>query len=253
MSTEPPGLRGAPTSGSHDLTAVDRPTTTTSVPASGPGGEPAVRRRRPPEPAASPGRGKPPPRRKRKARRVHRVVRHLDVWSVTKLAAAFVACGYVVAMVSGYLLWRAADRVGTIDGIEGFLEDSASYDTFTINGGVVFRVAAVSGIVLAIVTVSVIVLGALLFNLISDLTGGVRMTVIDEDLIVAPARRPRPEADPARRPEADPARRPEADPARRPEAIRPAGPRQIRPAGPRTTRRHRTETVAAGLDPSASC
>ena len=45
---------------------------------------------------------------------------------------------------------------------------------------------------------------------------GIRMTVIDEDLIVAPARRP--EADAARRPEADAARRPEADAARRPEA-----------------------------------
>ena len=37
---------------------------------------------------------------------------------------------------------------------------------------------------------SVLVLAALLFNLVSDLTGGIRMTVIDEDLIVAPARRP---------------------------------------------------------------
>ena len=71
--------------------------------------------------------------------------------------------------------------------------------------------AAIAGLVLAIVTVAVVVLGAVLFNLISDLTGGIRMTVIDEDLIVAPARRP------------------EADPARRPE---PSGPRPgVRPAG----------------------
>ena len=47
---------------------------------------------------------------------------------------------------------------------------------------------------------AIVVLAAVLFNLISDVTGGVRMTVIDEDLIVAPARRP--EADAARRPEA---------------------------------------------------
>ncbi len=108
---------------------------------------------------------------------------------MAKIAAVFAACGYVVAMISGYLLWRAADRVGTISGIEGFLQDSGSYDSFQIIGSVVFRVAAIALLVLAVVVVAVVVLGAVLFNLISDLTGGIRMTVIDEDLIVAPARR----------------------------------------------------------------
>ncbi len=115
---------------------------------------------------------------------------------MAKVTAVFAACGYVVAMISGYLLWRAADRVGTISGIEGFLQDSGSYDSFQIVGSVVFRVAAIALLVLAIVVVAIVVLGAVLFNLISDLTGGIRMTVIDEDLIVAPARR-RPQAAPS--------------------------------------------------------
>ena len=140
-------------------------------------------------PRSTNGSRTPPPRRKRKARKVHRVVRHIDVWSVAKVAAIFSACAYVMGLVSGFLLWQAADRVGTIEGIEGFIESSAAYDSFDILGGVVFRVAAVTGFVLALVMMAVVVLGALLFNLISDLTGGVRMTVIDEDLIVAPARR----------------------------------------------------------------
>lgn len=126
---------------------------------------------------------------------VHRVVRHVEVWSVAKVAAAFAACGYVIGMISGYLLWRAADRVGTIDGIEGFLEDSGGYDGgFQILGDVVFQAAAVGLAVLAMAFVALAVLGAVLFNLISDLTGGIRMTAIDEDLIVTPARRPRPDA-----------------------------------------------------------
>jgi hypothetical protein len=127
--------------------------------------------------------------RGRKVRKVHRVVRHLDVWSVAKLAAVFALCAYLVGMISGYLLWQAADRVGTIDGIEGFFEDAGGYDTFEILGDVVFRSAAIAGLLLAGLGVFVAVLGAVLFNLISDLTGGIRMTVIDEDLIVAPARR----------------------------------------------------------------
>ena len=133
---------------------------------------------------------KPPPRRRRKARMVHRVVRHVEVWSVVKLAFAFAACGYVIGMISGYLLWRAADRVGTIDGIEGFMEDSGGYDSFEIVGSVVFTSAVGAFAVLAVLFVALAALGALLFNLISDLTGGIRMTAIDEDLIVTPARRP---------------------------------------------------------------
>lgn len=150
------------------------------------GSDPGRTPTRPP----GPGRRSAPSRRKRKVRKVHRVVRHIEVWSVAKVAAIFVACGYFVAMVSGYLLWRAADRVGTIDGIEGFMEDSGGYESFDILGDVVFKAAAGIGLVLAVLTVVVIVLGVILFNLISDLTGGIRMTAIDEDLVVTPARRP---------------------------------------------------------------
>lgn len=148
-----------------------------------------ARRRSSAEPG---GRRKAPPRRKRKARRVHRVVHHVDTWSLAKVAAVFVICTYAVGLVSGYLLWRAADRVGTIDGIEGFMEDTGGYDTFVLKGGVVFSSAVVIGVILGILTICLVVLAGILFNLISDLTGGIRMTVIDEDLIVTPARRGRP-------------------------------------------------------------
>ena len=47
--------------------------------------------------------------------------------------------------------------------------------------------------------VFLVVLTALLFNLISDLTGGIRMTVIDEDLVVAPTPRRRDDTAPTDR------------------------------------------------------
>ena len=190
MSTEPPGLRTTTSLAGSAASDVD---TARVHDERDHGRAPGRDTERLPEPRRrEPGGGTrtPPPRRKRKARKVHRVVRHIEVWSVAKLAAIFAACAYLVGMISGYLLWQAADRVGTIEGIEGFIESSAAYESFDILGGVVFRVAAVTGFVLALVSLAVAVLGALLFNLISDLTGGIRMTVIDEDLIVAPARRP---------------------------------------------------------------
>ena len=143
---------------------------------------------------ATPAKGGRQTRRQRKVRRVHRVVQHVEVWSVAKLAGVFVACGYVVTLISGYLLWQAAERVGTIDGIEGFFEDAGGYDSYELVGSVVFRISAVAGLVLAATIVFLLVLGGVIFNLVSDLTGGIRMTVIDEDLIVTPARPPRPAA-----------------------------------------------------------
>lgn len=148
--------------------------------------EPPRRRRatRPgsPEPVAA---GKRPPRRKRRARKVHRVVKHIELWSVFKISVVFAACLYAMVLVAGYLLWRAADEAGTIEGIEGFFDKSGGYEgSFQIQGDVVFRAAASGGVVLAIGAVVFAMIGALLFNLISDLTGGIRMTVIDEDLVV---------------------------------------------------------------------
>lgn len=196
MSTDPTGLRPSLDAAEHTdaprtaaATRIPRRDDTASQPlvedADGRGHPAPADRSGPPKPKPNTRR----PRRKRKVRKVHRVVRHIEVWSVVKLATIFCACGYVVGMVSGYLLWRAADRVGTIDGIEGFFEDAGGYDSFELLGNVVFRAAAIGGLVLAALSIFVLVLGAVLFNLISDLTGGIRMTVIDEDLIVAPARR----------------------------------------------------------------
>ena len=206
MSTDPTGMRPSPDAAGAD-SAPQAPPARGATPA---------------------GRGRSS-RRGRKVRKVHRVVRHLDVWSVAKVATLFAACGYVVGMISGYLLWRAADRVGTIDGIEGFFEDAGGYDSFEILGDVVFRSMAIAGLLLAGLTVFVAVLGAVLFNLISDLTGGIRMTVIDEDLIVAPARRrpspdvagagPQGAAAPPLRPDGTPARSQAQD--RAPAASRP--------------------------------
>jgi hypothetical protein len=60
-----------------------------------------------------------------------------------------------------------------------------------------------------------------LFNLVSDLTGGIRMTVIDEDLIVAPARRT-PGGPPPNRPAAPSGEHRNGAPPASPAAHRPA-------------------------------
>ena len=46
--------------------------------------------------------------RRPRVRRVTRVVRHVDPWSVFKVAAVFSLVAYTIALVAGVLLWNVA-------------------------------------------------------------------------------------------------------------------------------------------------
>ena len=119
--------------------------------------------------------------RRLRARRVRRLVRHVEPWSVLKLALVFYFCLWVIMLVSGAILWRVAVSSGVIDNIEGFIESLFVLDNFKFNGDELFRAYAVGGLLMVIVATGFTVLATVLFNLISDLIGGVRVTVIQEE------------------------------------------------------------------------
>jgi Transmembrane domain of unknown function (DUF3566) len=131
--------------------------------------------------------------RRLRARRVHRLVRHVEPWSVLKLALIFYFCLWVVMLVSGAILWRVAVSSGVIDNIEGFIESLLVLDNFKFNGDELFRAYAIGGLLMVLIMTGFTVLATVLFNLISDLIGGVRVTVIQEETA-----RPEPERPSAR-------------------------------------------------------
>src|SRR4051812_20870420 len=116
-----------------------------------------------------------------RARKVHRVVRHVDPWSVLRLSLLFYFCLFVVVMVAGTLLYNVAGAAGTIESIESFIKDIGAFKTFSFKGGTIFRASLLAGLVLVIAGTALNVLLAVLFNLISDVVGGVRITVIEEE------------------------------------------------------------------------
>ena len=119
--------------------------------------------------------------RRQRARRVHRLVRHVEPWSVLKLALVFYFSLWVIMLVSGAILWRVAVSSGVIDNIEGFIEQLLVLDNFKFNGDELFRAYAVGGLLMVLIATGFTVLATVLFNLISDLIGGVRVTVIQEE------------------------------------------------------------------------
>jgi hypothetical protein len=116
-----------------------------------------------------------------RARKVKRIVRHIDPWSVLKLSLLFYACLFVVFMVAGTLLWNLAGAAGTISSIESFIKDLGAFKTFSFSGGTIFRASFLAGLILVIAGSGLNVLLTVLFNLISDLVGGIRISVIEEE------------------------------------------------------------------------
>jgi hypothetical protein len=116
-----------------------------------------------------------------RARKVNRIVRHVDPWTVLKLSLMFFACLFIVMLVAGILLWHLAASAGTITKIEDFIAEAGAFTTFKFDGAKILQASVLGGLVMVIVASGFSVLLAVLFNLISDLVGGIRFTVIEEE------------------------------------------------------------------------
>jgi hypothetical protein len=131
------------------------------------------------------------PRRRVRARRVQRIVRRVDAWSVMKVSFIFFIVMYLVLLVAGVLLWAFAVGTGTIDNVENFIEQLFALDSFSFVGAQILRASIIGGGLLVVAGTFTTTVLAVLFNLISDLVGGVRFTVVEEQ-VLRPVSPPRP-------------------------------------------------------------
>ena len=114
-------------------------------------------------------------------RRVSRVIRDIDPWSVFKVGLAFHLVCYFVTLISLVLLWNVAQSTGTLDNVENFME-SFGWETFRFDGSELFGNLWILGLLGVILGTGLWVLLATVFNLITDLVGGVRVTVLEEEV-----------------------------------------------------------------------
>ena len=143
----------------------------------------ARRERRPAEPKA-----RKPKRQQRgrhkgrvEARRVHRVVRHIEPWSVLKFSLLLYFSLFLIILSAGVLLWLAASATDVVSGIEDFIEELFGFETFAFEPGKILTASILGGVILVIAGTAANVIFAVLFNLISDVVGGLRFTVIEEE------------------------------------------------------------------------
>ena len=120
------------------------------------------------------------PLRRQRVRKVTRVVRHIDPWSAFKMGVVFSLAAYVVGLTAGVLLWRVADSTGTLGNVERWFTQFG-WEKFELKGDEVFAAARTLGLFLSIAMTGLVVLLATLFNLVSDVVGGLRISVLEEE------------------------------------------------------------------------
>ena len=116
-------------------------------------------------------------------RRVTRVIRDIDPWSVFKVGLVFHFVAYLIVLVALVLLWSVASATGTIDNIQQFMK-SFGWESFQFKGGQLFVNVMVLGLLGVVLATALWVLAATIFNLITDLVGGIRVTVLEEEVVV---------------------------------------------------------------------
>jgi hypothetical protein len=94
-------------------------------------------------------------------------------------------------LVAGTILWQVASTVGITDNVIKLIKKLGDFSTYRIDGGVILKDAALAGLILAFFGAFLNALMCVLYNLISDVVGGVRLEMFDEEV---PGRRRRPAA-----------------------------------------------------------
>jgi len=125
-------------------------------------------------------------RRRLRARKSRRVIRHIDPWSVLTFSVLFHMVVFAALLLSSVLVWNAAIASGMVENVESFIQELGDYETFEINADVMFRAAIVIAGMLTLASSVLVVLLTVVFNLISDLVGGIRVTVIEEETVRVP-------------------------------------------------------------------
>jgi hypothetical protein len=127
-------------------------------------------------------------RQRLRARKTRRVVRHVDPWSMLTFSVIFHLCFFAAMLLASVLVWNAAIAAGTIENIESFVRELGDYERFEIDSAQVFTAAVLIAGMLTLASTIMLVLLTVVFNLISDLVGGIRVTVIEEETVRVPSR-----------------------------------------------------------------
>lgn len=105
------------------------------------------------------------------------VVTHVDVYSVARVSIVFYLVLLVVFVVASFLLWLVADAFGAVDSIQKSIRSLFDLKSFSLHPITIALYASAAGAVLAVAGTIANVLAAAVYNLISEVVGGIRIAI----------------------------------------------------------------------------
>lgn len=110
-------------------------------------------------------------------------VRKIDPWSTLKISSVISVSLFFVWMVAVGLLYVVLDGMGVWDRLNNAFTDivAESSSDGLVTAGQVFGYAAVIGLANMVLFTALATIGAFIYNLCSDLVGGVEVTLADRD------------------------------------------------------------------------
>jgi hypothetical protein len=117
------------------------------------------------------------------------VIRKIDPWTVLKASLVFNAIAGLVFVLGTWVMWSIVLQRGIPDRIVELFESLTL--TITIDGALYFRIVVLLTVIGVVVMTGFMTLAAVIYNLISDMVGGIEVTVLEETYNV-PAAQPVP-------------------------------------------------------------
>lgn len=117
-----------------------------------------------------------------RARKVRRVVRHIDPWSVLTFSVIFHIVVVGSLFIATLLVVVLSVQLNLLEQVETQIQQLFNLEVFEIRLRPLATALAQFSFILVILGTLLHVLFAVIFNLISDLVGGIRVTVVEEEV-----------------------------------------------------------------------
>ncbi|WP_299959380.1 DUF3566 domain-containing protein [uncultured Modestobacter sp.] len=121
-------------------------------------------------------------------RRARLQLRHIDTWSALKISLVLSIALFFVWMVAVGILYGVLSQLGVFESLNDLIGQVSSStgtdvtaDGDVINAGIVFGGAAVIGAVNIVLLTALCTVGTFVYNLCSDLVGGLEVTLAERD------------------------------------------------------------------------
>ena len=110
------------------------------------------------------------------------LVRHIDPWSTLKFSFVLAVAMFFVWLVAVGVLYGVLDGMGVFEEINGLYDEiSGDGGESLFSPGLVLGVAALIGVVNIVLFTALATIGAFVYNICSDLVGGIEVTLAERD------------------------------------------------------------------------